>query len=952
MRQVPSAETAAQLRQEVTPPRLRVLLPLTLVLLSLVSFALGPLLVGRRIAALREELTEVIDPAHARVTEVQLALALEAAYSRGYLLTGESVYAEKHREARHSRDTAYARLLPLAHQLGPRVMDAAVSLNAEFVTLEAPGDSLFAGLLSRETFLGRHAMRRLSFERMITAAHRLDNAITQAEVERRQRIVALGRINAALTLLSVLLALLAVFLVARLSRAYRVLALHLQQRVREQTALRRAARSLSATLDASAAAQAIVDHAMAMTGAGGAYLESMTEADHEVKVAAVAGRGTPPQGAHISYPDSMAASVASRAPEPMARIGAFDEEMAPYLQRICPGCSGLIVPLVAEARPMGVLVLLRQAGVPPFGEAEAMQARALGDLASPALWRVRLHEAVREGEERFRQIAENFREFIWLSNRELSEYYYVSPAYEQIWGRSRESLYEDPYSLFAGLHPDDRARVEAKLEGLQRGDYDIEFRVIRPDGELRWVWSRGFPVFDARGELYRIAGISEDITTRKLAEAERERLMAREQAALHRVSTTLESISDAFFSVDRDWRITYANQRAAEAIRGAARGQPDELLGRSLWEVIPELEGTLFGSLHRRAMAEERPLHLEAFFPPWDRWFDVHDYPSEYGLSIYFQDVTERKRGEEERGALLARMAEKNQQLERVMESRARLIRGFSHDLKNPLGAADGYAALLEEGIMGQLEPRQHEGIARIRSSLQASLGLIEDLLELARAEAGQIELHPQMSDIGLLAREVADAHRAQAAAAGLELEVRVPDDALETETDPVRVRQVLGNLVTNAVKYTQAGRIRVVAEARAEGPGAGRSIVVSVSDTGPGIPPEMHEQVFAEFERLDHDTKQGAGIGLAISRRLARLLGGDITVESELGKGSTFTFWLPQTAATPAASQRRIRAVPRSRVPRGTRREAHRAARQREPIERAPHLQPRHPDHPQRAQR
>jgi PAS domain S-box-containing protein len=107
----------------------------------------------------------------------------------------------------------------------------------------------------------------------------------------------------------------------------------------------------------------------------------------------------------------------------------------------------------------------------------------------------------RENELYFIQIADNIREFIWLSDVEFTTHYYVNSAYERIWGRSRESLYEDPASLLEGVHEDDRDRVRLALRGLKRGEYDIEFRVVRPDGEVRWVWSRGVPVRDASGEI-------------------------------------------------------------------------------------------------------------------------------------------------------------------------------------------------------------------------------------------------------------------------------------------------------------------------------------------------------------------------------------------------------------------------------------------------------------------
>ncbi|MGH7638753.1 MAG: PAS domain-containing sensor histidine kinase, partial [Gemmatimonadaceae bacterium] len=264
-------------------------------------------------------------------------------------------------------------------------------------------------------------------------------------------------------------------------------------------------------------------------------------------------------------------------------------------------------------------------------------------------------------------------------------------------------------------------------------------------------------------------------------------------------------------------------------------------------------------------------------------------------------DISERKRLDRVRERLLEREREaraeaerRREELERVTESRTRLMRGFSHDVKNPLGAADGYAQLLEDGIYGELPAKQVDSVKRIRRSIQRSLHLIHDLMELARAESGQIELERVPCNVAGLVRESAEDFRAQATAAGLTLEIRTADP-LDTQIDPPRGRQILSNLLSNAVKYTNAGGITVNADHGGDGaPRPGSWIAIRVTDTGPGIPPEKQEMIFQEFTRLDPDAQQGAGVGLAISRRIARLLGGDITVESRVGRGSTFTLWLP----------------------------------------------------------
>lgn len=273
------------------------------------------------------------------------------------------------------------------------------------------------------------------------------------------------------------------------------------------------------------------------------------------------------------------------------------------------------------------------------------------------------------------------------------------------------------------------------------------------------------------------------------------------------------------------------------------------------------------------------------------------------GAFAIVQDVTERKRSERERARLLAREraahaeAEfRREQVERLMESRSRLIRGFGHDLKNPLGAISGHADLLAAGIKGELAAEQKESIGRIRQAARSMLHLIEDLVDLSLAQAGELRIAPEDVDIAELVRETAEEHRAEAENEGLELVVHPPDALPRLHTDPRRIRQVLSNLISNAVKYTNAGgRIDLRVERREGGsaPGRGRWIAIDVRDNGPGIPHNQQERIFDEFARLETDPERGSGLGLAISRRIARVLGGDVTVESEPDKGSTFTLWI-----------------------------------------------------------
>ena len=240
------------------------------------------------------------------------------------------------------------------------------------------------------------------------------------------------------------------------------------------------------------------------------------------------------------------------------------------------------------------------------------------------------------------------------------------------------------------------------------------------------------------------------------------------------------------------------------------------------------------------------------------------------------------------------------------MEARARLIRGFSHDVRNPLGAADGYGQLLEDGIYGEMAARQRESVQRMRRAIATAVLLTDDLLDLARLEAGQLKLAEEWIELKAIVAEAAEEYRAQAETAGLKLEVRLPPDPVPLLSDARRIRQIVTNLVSNAIKYTsEGGRLSVAlvddgAPAHLRGRTAAW-IGVQVVDTGIGISPEARARIFDEFARLEPNAARGAGLGLAISRRLARALSGDITLESEPGAGSAFTLWLPRREPTPS---------------------------------------------------
>lgn len=258
------------------------------------------------------------------------------------------------------------------------------------------------------------------------------------------------------------------------------------------------------------------------------------------------------------------------------------------------------------------------------------------------------------------------------------------------------------------------------------------------------------------------------------------------------------------------------------------------------------------------------------------------------------------------RTLLLSKAAATGQRnTERAMAAKSALMRGVTHDLKNPLGAARGYADLLGDEALGPLPEPRAGMVSRLRSLLSATLDTVNDLMELSRADAGELKIDRRETDVALIAREAVDDYRASADDAGLQLlfeaEQSGPNSVTLVMTDPVRVREVLGNLLSNAVKYTPRGGVVQLSVAAAQDPELGQVVALDVSDTGPGIPEPLRERVFEEFFRVPTtvDAAQGTGVGLAIARRVARLLGGDLRVRDAIGGGATFSLLIPASRAT-----------------------------------------------------
>ncbi len=497
-------------------------------------------------------------------------------------------------------------------------------------------------------------------------------------------------------------------------------------------------------------------------------------------------------------------------------------------------------------------------------------------------------EALRRSEERARALIENASDLVTVLDA-AGIWRYVSPASERILGYWPDEL--------VGTHaaelsvPEDARRTRDFFARLAEhpGAVDrYEVRVLHRDGSLRWL----DVVASNRLNDPSVEGIvanARDITERKLAE---EALRVSEERFRRMVETAAEGIA----VLDPDDRINFINSRMA-AMLGM---ESLELIGAPLESfLMPDdpVALTGFGDRLRQGLDRQVDCHFRRKDGS-DLWAimsssPLYDADEQYaGALVMLTDITERKQAE-------VQLQEAKAAAEEANRLKSEFLSTMSHELRTPMNAIIGYAQLMLDGLDGELTPQQQADIAQIARSADQLLQLINDVLDLSKIEAGRMELSPEMLDINRIVEDVCSELRAQAMAKGIALRMETAANLPAVHGDPTRVRQILLNLTGNAVKFTERGEV-CVSTRQQDG-----QVLIDVADTGIGIAPEALEFIFDEFRQADGSTTRrygGTGLGLAIARKLARMHGGDITVESTLGVGSTFTLHLPvaHDASTP----------------------------------------------------
>ena len=514
--------------------------------------------------------------------------------------------------------------------------------------------------------------------------------------------------------------------------------------------------------------------------------------------------------------------------------------------------------------------------------------------------RLRREQELLRSEERIRQITESIEEVFWLGSMDWRQIHYISPAYQKVWGLPAANLYADPMSWLNSVVEPDAPAVKAYLARISGTDLKAgsfpEYRIRRPDGSIRWISARYFPIRDESGRLVRVAGVARDITSRKLAEARRDITEGELKKRNEFIETILDNlpIGLAVNYIDSG-ETTYAN-RKFEEIYGWPK---EELAGVEQFfrNVYPD-------PLYREQLKRRVLDDIMSGDPDRMVWDDIAATTKNGNKRIIFakniplyeqnlmistvQDVTESK------------LLQSRLQHAQKMEAVGTLAGGIAHDFNNILSAIVGYAELaLDDALEGGASP---EDIKRILGAAERARELIRQILAFSRKvsfEPKPLNLNRLISDtVSIIKRTIP-----KMISVALDLE---PDLGL-INGDPTQMEQVLLNLAANAQDAMPGGGVLAIktenlsldegsASSRLDAP-PGEYVRITVSDTGEGMPPYVQEHIFEPFF-TSKEVGKGTGLGLASVYGIVQGHEGRITCRSRAGAGTTFEIYLPRLEA------------------------------------------------------
>jgi PAS domain S-box-containing protein len=473
---------------------------------------------------------------------------------------------------------------------------------------------------------------------------------------------------------------------------------------------------------------------------------------------------------------------------------------------------------------------------------------------------------------------------LWSFAPDLSTVFFVSESSKKLFGHEAAELRARPRLWIELMHPDDRTQAEAMMDRIAlSGAGVMEYRIVRPDGEMRWIEVRWRHAAEGPRKPARLDGIVTDITDRKQAEDENRQLLAIVEQSLNEIyvfdATTLHyeyANSGALHNVGysfRNLRLLTPIDLMPQYTEGALLKLIEQLLHRKKAQQV-------FETAHRRSDGSEYPaeVHLQ-----------LVEREGRWKCLAVVLDISERHRSQGEiiqlASSLERRVIERTAELAQANAEMESFIYSISHDLRTPLRAINGYASILADEQKDRLDPASMDMLKRIARGAVRMGELIDDLLNFSRV--GRADLNLMQVDMEAMARTVAEELHHINPQARIELQA-MP----EAKADPALLRQVLLNLVGNALKFSSR---RVDAQVEIGSRLIDGQNTYFILDNGAGFNPEYAGKLFGVFQRLHRESEfSGTGVGLAIVKRIIERHSGRVWAESAPGKGATFYFTLP----------------------------------------------------------
>lgn len=511
--------------------------------------------------------------------------------------------------------------------------------------------------------------------------------------------------------------------------------------------------------------------------------------------------------------------------------------------------------------------------------------------------RKRAAEQLRESEERFRMLIDEARDYAIFMLDPTGHIVSWNPGAERIKGYKAEEIIGRHFSCFYPSEDIKDGKPERELRtAITEGQYEEEGWRLRKDGSRIWANVVITALKDSTGKLRGFSKITRDMTDRKHAEE-----LLQESEERHR--KLFDNNPHPTWVFDRETLRFLAVNDAAVRRYGYSR---DEFMAMTIKDIRPseDIPALLETVTRVTAGPDEAGIWrhrtkgstiIEVEITSYDLTFASR--PAEVVVAV---DVTQRRRDEAEKQKFMDSLAAanrelelRNRQVEHATKLKSKFLASMSHELRTPLNAIVGFSGLLAEENAGQLNDKQKRFVGHIKQGADHLLQLINDILDLSKIEAGQLDIRREYFQVSEALPEVLSTIRPLAMAKGIRVEHRLAAQR-PVYADRVRFKQILYNLLSNAVKFTpEKGQISI------DCTDEGEFITLSVTDTGIGIRPEDQGLIFEEFRQVDGEgAHEGTGLGLAITKRLVEHQDGKIWVESEFGKGSQFSFTLPAGSA------------------------------------------------------